>query len=146
MSRLQSTLFLLGGALMVVGAGCFAFLYAQRVACWIYLVGAFVFAVMQVADNYDGPNLTIRRLKRIMTLADIMFVLSGILMVDTAYQFLRDVFSDAVAYYNAVYNKWVLMLLIAALLEMYTMHRMSSELKKSGEDNGGDANTGAAGE
>lgn len=125
---------------MVVGAGCFAFLFAQQVACWIYLVGAFVFAVMQVADSYEGTNPTVKRLKRIMTLADIMFVLSGILMVDNAYQFLRDVFSDAVAYYNAVYNKWVLVLLIAALLEMYTMHRISSELKKEGgqtKDNAG---------
>lgn len=51
-------------------------------------------------------------------------------MVDSAYMFLRDSFSDTVTYLNLIYNKWVLMLLVAAILEMYTMHRISSELKK----------------
>ena len=29
-----------------------------------------------------------------------------------------------------VFNKWVLLLLVAAVLEIYTMHRISSELDK----------------
>lgn len=130
LSKLQSTLFLIGGVLMVVGAGCYAFLVAQQVVCWVYLVGALIFASMQVNHTYEGNSPTIKRLKRIMTTADIFFVLSGLLMVDSAYMFLRDSFSDTVTYLNLIYNKWVLMLLVAAILEMYTMHRISSELKK----------------
>lgn len=130
LSKLQSALFLFGGALMVVGAGCFAFLYAQQVACWIYLVGAVLFALMQVSETYDGNNIAVKRLKRIMTFADIMFVLSGLLMVENAHMFLRDAFSDLTTYLNTIYNKWVLALLVAAILEMYTMHRIGSELKK----------------
>lgn len=130
LSKLQSTLFLIGGVLMVVGAGCYAFLVAQQVVCWVYLVGALIFASMQVNQTYEGNSHTIKRLKRIMTTADIFFVLSGLLMVDSAYMFLRDSFSDTVTYLNLIYNKWVLMLLVAAILEMYTMHRISSELKK----------------
>lgn len=130
LSKLQSTLFLIGGVLMVVGAGCYAFLVAQQVVCWVYLVGALIFASMQVNQTYEGNSPTIKRLKRIMTTADIFFVLSGLLMVDSAYMFLRDSFSDTVTYLNLIYNKWVLMLLVAAILEMYTMHRISSELKK----------------
>lgn len=130
LSKLQSTLFLIGGALMVVGAGCYAFLVAQQIVCWVYLVGALIFASMQVNQTYEGNSTTIKRLKRIMTTADIFFVLSGLLMVDSAYMFLRDSFSDTVTYLNLIYNKWVLMLLVAAILEMYTMHRIGSELKK----------------
>lgn len=130
LSKLQSTLFLIGGVLMVVGAGCYAFLVAQQVVCWVYLVGALIFASMQVNQTYEGNSPIIKRLKRIMTTADIFFVLSGLLMVDSAYMFLRDSFSDTVTYLNLIYNKWVLMLLVAAILEMYTMHRIGSELKK----------------
>lgn len=130
LTKLQSALFLIGGVLMVVGAGCYAFIFGQQVACWVYLAGALLFASLQVSQTYEGQNTTIKRLKRIMTTADIFFVLSGLLMVDSAYQFLRDSFSDIVTYYNLVYNKWVLLLLVAALLEMYAMHRISAELKK----------------
>ena len=34
------------------------------------------------------------------------------------------------AYLTYVYNKWVVFLLIAAILELYTAHRISNELKK----------------
>lgn len=130
LSKLQSTLFLIGGVLMVIGAGCYAFIYAQQVVCWVYLAGALLFASMQVSETYEGNNQAVKRLKRIMTFADIFFVLSGLLMVDSAYMFMRDSFTDIVSYYNLVYNKWVLLLLVAAILEMYTMHRISAELKK----------------
>lgn len=130
LSKLQNTLFLIGGVLMVIGAGCYAFIYAQQVVCWVYLAGALLFASMQVSETYEGNNQAVKRLKRIMTFADIFFVLSGLLMVDSAYMFMRDSFTDIVSYYNLVYNKWVLLLLVAAILEMYTMHRISAELKK----------------
>lgn len=130
LNKLQSTLFVIGGLLMVVGAGCYAFMFVQNVACWIYLVGAVLFAYMQVSQAYEGNNFTIKRLKRIMTMADLFFILSGMLMVDSAYGLLRDAFSNPVTYLNLIYNKWVLLLLVAAFLEMYTMHRISSELKK----------------
>ncbi len=130
LNKLQSTLFVIGGVLMVVGAGCYAFMFMQEVACWIYLVGAVLFAFMQVSQTYEGNNFTVKRLKRIMSLADFFFILSGMLMVDSAYQLLRDAFTDYTSYLSLIYNKWVLLLLVAAFLEMYTMHRIASELKK----------------
>ena len=130
LNTIQSALFLLGGVLMVIGAGCFVFMFVQQIACWIFLVGALLFASMQVNQTYEGQNLTIKRLKKIMTFADIFFVLAGLLMVDSANMWLRYYFSDITTYLNLVYNKWVLMLLAAAFLEMYSMHRISSELKK----------------
>lgn len=133
LNKMQSMLFAIGGMLMVVGAGCYAFMFMQKVACWIYLLGSVLFALMQASQTYEGDNFTIKRLKRIMSLADFLFILSGMLMVDSAYQLLRDAFTDYTSYLSLVYNKWVLLLLVAAFLEMYTMHRISSELKKEGQ-------------
>jgi hypothetical protein len=66
-----------------------------------------------------------------------MFIVAAILMVDTAYGFLMPLFADGktsgtvyITYIELVYNKWVLPLLIAAILEVYTVHRLDSELKK----------------
>lgn len=126
----QNALFLAGGALMVIGAGCFAFLLMQNIACWVYLIGSLMFAGIQASQTYNGNNPTISRLKRIMTLADCCFVVAGLLMVDNVYMLLRSAFANVFAYYEYVFNKWVMVLLIAALLEVYTMHRISSELAK----------------
>lgn len=115
---------------MVIGAGCFVFMFAQQIVCWMYLLGALLFAAMQVNQAYEGQNPTIKRLKKIMTFADIFFVLAGLLMVDSANMWLRDSLSDPVTYFNLIYNKWVMLLLAAAILEMYSMHRIASELKK----------------
>lgn len=130
LNKLQSLIFLTGGAMMVVGAGCFALMWQQKIACWIYLAGALMFGIMQMMQEYQGNNLTVKRLKRIMSLADIFFILSGFLMVDMVYRFLQSAFDNYLTYYNTIYNKWVVLLLIAAILEMYTMHRIEHELSK----------------
>lgn len=130
LSKTQNIIFLVGGVLMVIGAGCFAFMWQQGVVCWIYLVGAVMFATMQMMQTYEGNNPTVKRLKKIMTTADIFFVLSGILMIDNAYRFMQQVFTNYITYFQYVFNKWVLLLLVAAVLEIYTMHRISSELSK----------------
>ena len=65
-----------------------------------------------------------------MTFADVLFILSGLLMVDMVFQFFKAAFSNYLTYYQLVYNKWVVLLLVAALLEMYTMHRIGYELSK----------------
>lgn len=130
LNKLQSLIFLTGGAMMVVGAGCFALMWQQKIACWIYLAGALMFGVMQMMQEYQGHSIIVKRLKRIMSLADIFFILSGFLMVDMVYRFLQSAFDNYLTYYNTIYNKWVVLLLIAAILEMYTMHRIEHELSK----------------
>jgi len=130
LSKIQSLIFLLGGVLMTIGAGFYAFMCYQSVACWVYLLGATLFAVFQCMQTYEGKNFAIRRLKRIMTVADVFFVFSGLLMVDTTYHVLASAFTSYIAYYQFVYNKWVVLMLVAAILEIYAQHRISSELKK----------------
>lgn len=130
----QGILFLLGGILMVIGVGCFVFLWQQKVVCWVFLAGAVLFSVVQMMQSYEGEDFTVRRLKRIQDLAGILFILSGILMADTAYHFLLSLFTNRgdagyYEYMSYVYNKWVVILLIAVFLEVYTTHRISGILK-----------------
>ena len=130
LNRFQSILFAIGGMLMVIGAGCFAFMWQQQVVRWLFLAGASMFTLMQSMQTYEGSNFVIRRLKRIQAVANIFFMLAGILMVDTAYMFFRPLFNSSIAYIDFLYNKWVVLLLIAAFLEIYSMHRIDSEMKK----------------
>lgn len=130
LNKFQSVLFLLGGVLMVIGAGSFALMWQQTIVCWIYLIGSVLFTVMQSMQTYNGDNFVLKRLKRIQSVADICFILSALLMVDTAYLFFRPIFTDFLTYTQYVYNKWVVLLLIAAFLELYTTYRIDSEMKK----------------
>ena len=134
LTRTQSLIFLAGGLLMVVGAGLFVFANKQ-IASWVFLAGAIAFVTMQMQQQYDGTNFVIRRLRRIMTLADICFILAALLMVENAYNFLLPTFINHLqnglnAYIIYIMGKWVVLLLIAAILEVYTTHRISSELEK----------------
>ena len=135
LNKIQTSIFILGGVLMVIGAGCFAFgymIYPQLTlyTSWLFLLGTVAFSVMQSIQLYEGWSQVVHRLKRIQAVADIFFVLSGISMVDTVYAFARNWFSNYETYITYFYNKWVVFLLVAALIELYTTHRISHELKK----------------
>lgn len=134
LSKTQFAIFAMGGILMAVGAGCMAigFMVPKLVGVtsWLFLLGTMLFSVTQATQVYEGNNLTIRRLKNIQYFADLCFILSGISMVDTVHGLFIDLFDNRVAYLTYVYNKWVVFLLIAAILELYTVHRISNELKK----------------
>ena len=99
--------------------------------CWVFLVGSVMFSLMQTMQVYTGTELVLRRLKNIQGLASLLFVISGVLMADSAYGFFRPMFDNITDYIEIVYNKWVVLLLIAAILEVYTTHRLDSELKKT---------------
>ena len=116
--------------LMVAGAGCYVMMWQQRVVCWIFLVGSVMFSLMQTMQVYTGTELVLRRLKNIQGLASLLFVISGVLMADSAYGFFRPMFDNIADYIEIVYNKWVVLLLVAALLEVYTTHRINNELSK----------------
>ncbi|MCH4147001.1 MAG: hypothetical protein LKG25_01270 [Prevotella sp.] len=136
LSKLQSIMFLIGGLLMVISTGCFVFMWHQKVVCWVFLTGTVLFTLMQLMQTYEGNSFTVKRLKKIQAVADLFFVLSGIVMVDSAYQFLLPLFQNGqgtgyFTYIEYIYNKWVLLLLVAAILEIYTTHRIASELNKS---------------
>lgn len=95
---------------------------------------------MQMIQTYKGTSITIRRLRTIMVIADVAFIVSGLLMFEDGWHLLYrqivygsgDVpsISMHIKYLKYINNNWVVALLIAAILEMYSMNRISSELKK----------------
>jgi hypothetical protein len=133
LNSLQNLIFLAGGALMVIGVVLNFFGFQQVAAC-LFLLGAVCFGGMQMMQTYEGNNVVIRRLRRIMTLADVLFIVSGLLLLEQNFNFLMPLFQkngmQGMIYYAqyVVHNNWVLVLFVAALLELYTMHRISSEL------------------
>ena len=134
LTKVESIVYLLGGITMVAGAGLYAFLLIQPIACWLMLVGAILFALMQSRQRYLGTVLAIRRLRKIMSLAGWGFILAGIFMVEDAYHFLRPIFTGSLdgysSYVSIFHHNWVILLLISAVIEMYTTRRISYELKR----------------
>ena len=121
----QSAIFLVGALLMVVGAG--ASLLQWSAAPYVFALGALGFASMQMLQRYEGSNFVIRRLCRIMLLSDVLFLVSAVLMFASQ----ENVFGlSHITYLQYVYNKWVVTLLIAAILQLYTTHRIGNELEK----------------
>lgn len=134
LNKFESILFMLGGMLMVTGIGCYVFMLAPSITCWLALTGSILFSTLHMMQAYEGSQLAIKRLKRILNIADLLFVIAGILIVDSTYNFLRPAFENQESYITYVYNKWVLLLLIAAILEVYATHRIDYLLKKQGKD------------
>ena len=82
---------------------------------------------MQMLQRYEGSNFTIRRLRRMQVLSDVLFLAAAVLMFAN----MGNVFGlSYITYIEYVFNKWVIVLLIAALLQLYSMHRIGNELDK----------------
>ncbi len=132
LSRNQQIIMAIGATLMVIGVGCFVFYFMPKVFSVVFMVGAVCFATMQMiqVSSGDGKNIAIRRLKGIMIAADICFILAGLLMLENSYKVLYQYLSWE-TWLKYCWNNWVVVLLIAAILELYTSHRISNELKKN---------------
>lgn len=135
LNKWQNFVFLAGAFLMVVGAGMYVF-DAGKSACWIFSVGAVAFSCMQALQTYDGRSFTIRRLRRIMLVGDMFFLLSALLMIENSNRwlfpyFVRNGIEGYNAYLQYIHNNWVVTLLVAAVIELYTTRRISAELEKA---------------
>ena len=78
-------------------------------APYIYLVGAVLFAWMQVKYGYEGKNIIIRRLRRQQLMGAALLVMTGVLMI---------------VWHR---NEWIVCLTISAVLELYTAFRIPQE-------------------
>lgn len=136
LSKVQSILFAIGASLMVIGVGLVVFMPLDGAKCGAiaFALGAFLFGGIQMSQIYIGNNLIIRRLRRIMVIADIAFIVAALLLLENFFRIVYPLFATTIDGYNAyvhyVHNNWVVILLVAAILEMYSMHRISYELKK----------------
>ena len=109
LSNIETAILLIGGLLMVVGAGGSMFL--QSWAAYIFAPGALLFAAMQMRQSYDGNNFTIRRLRRIQLTSDVLFLLAGLLMLANQSNFFG---INLLLYIKYVHNNWIIVLLVAA--------------------------------
>lgn len=110
MSKYNSILSGIGAVLLFVGL-------AIKITNWvfapyIYLVGAILFAYVQVMDSYDGNNIIIKRLRRQQILGASLLVLTGVIML------------------LCRHNEWIASLAIASILELYTAFRIPQEMEK----------------
>jgi len=126
LNKWQSMVFTIGAVLMVVGAA--ASILRWEGAPWTFAAGAIAFVAMQMQQTYEGRNITIRRLRRIMTASDILLIFTALLMFVSQMPWLGGL--DWLTYVNYVHNNWVVTLLLAAILQLYTTYRISSELEK----------------
>ena len=136
LSKTQSIIMPIGAVLMVVGAGLYVF-GEHTVAPCAFLPGTLLFAAMQIAQRYEGTDITLRRLRRIMLTGTAFFIISAVLMLENSYHivyplFLKSGIDGYNAYLKYIHNNWVVTLLVAAILQLYSTHRISSELQKKG--------------
>lgn len=125
LSSIETAILLIGGLLMVVGAGGSMFL--QSWAAYIFAPGVLLFAAMQMRQSYEGNNFTIRRLRRIQLTSDVLFMLAGLLMLANQSNFFG---INLLLYIKYVHNNWIIVLLVAAILQLYASHRIANELEK----------------
>ena len=125
LSSLQNLIFTLGALLMLAGAAMGMFL--RGVAPYVFAVGALAYVAIQVQQRYEGDNFTIHRLRRIMLMSDVLLVgVAALMFADYGNPFGL----DHLTWLNYVHNNWLVALLIAALIQLYTVFRIDSELKK----------------
>lgn len=142
LEKWQSVTLAIGALFMVLGAGGVVFgsaigassLVVVKVASIVFALGAVAFAAMQMAQTYEGNNFVIRRLRRIMVIGDVCFIIAALLMIESNFRILFPYMATTIEGYTSwvkyVYNNWVVALLIAAIIEMYTTHRIAHELNK----------------
>jgi len=130
LNKLQSIVFAVGAILMLAGAAMGMFV--REVAPWIFAVGALAYVAMQVQQRYEGDNFTIQRLRRIMLMSDILLIVVAALMfADYGNPFGL----DQLTWLNYIHNNWIVVLLIAAVIQLYTVYRIDTELAKEAKKN-----------
>ena len=125
LNNLQNAIFLIGALLMVIGTG--SSLFGWWGAPYLFALGALGFASMQMLQRYEGDDINIKRLRRIMLMSDVLLLLSALLM----YAGNGNPFKlDQITYVQYIGNNWVVALLIGALLQLFTSYRLGKELEK----------------
>lgn len=125
LNKTENIIFLVGAVLMVVGSA--ACVFAMAWAPYVFAMGALAFVLMQLKQGYEGDSITIRRLRNIVVMSDFFFLLSALLMFANQDNLFGLPFMFYVQY---VHNNWVIALLVAAVLQLYSSHRIGRELDK----------------
>lgn len=125
LDKTENAIFLTGAVMMVLGSG--AYIFGWTWAPYVFTAGTLGFVLMQFRQRYEGSNLVIRRLRRMVIMSDVCLLLSAVLMLAN----MDNLFGlDRLTYIKYVHNNWVLVLLVAAMLQLYTSRRLSNELEE----------------
>lgn len=125
LTKVQSKIFLAGAILMVLGAvtSIFQFDFSP----YIYSVGAIAYVSMQLLQRYEGKNQTLRRLRFILILSGFILLFTGVMMFANRSNYFG---LSQINYLTYIHQKWVVTLLIGALLQAYCSVRIPNELDK----------------
>ena len=117
LNPLQNIIFQLGGILVIVGI----VLWTPRMAIapYLFCLGTFMFASMQMLCSYEGSSFIIKCLRRQQVFGALCLVASGIMMI-----------GGTLHWRYMSRNEWILALTIAAVFDLYTAFRIPMELKK----------------
>ena len=126
LNKSESAILVIGAVMMVIGSG--ANLFAQSWAPYVFAMGTIGFVLMQLKQKYDGDNVAIKRLRRMVIISDVCLLLAAVMMFANMDNLFR---LDAITYIKYVHNNWVVVLMVAAMLQLYTSHRISKELLKN---------------
>lgn len=126
LNKTESAILVIGAVMMVIGSG--ANLFAQSWAPYVFAMGTIGFVLMQLKQKYDGDNVAIKRLRRMVIISDVCLLLAAVMMFANMDNLFR---LDAITYIKYVHNNWVVVLMVAAMLQLYTSHRISKELLKN---------------
>ena len=134
LNKYLSLLMAAAAVLMTAGIAGVIFTDWVRGGALSFAIGAVIFAVLQMMQTYEGKSLTIKRLRRIMVVGDVFFILAALLLIENVFHIAYPLFTGSIEargiYLHYIHNNWAVSLLIAAIFEMYTTHRISYELKK----------------
>ena len=125
LNETENVIFLCGAVLMVIGSAANIFMASW--APYVFAAGALAFVLMQLKQRYEGDSITIRRLRRITVVSDLFFLLAALLMFANRSNLLGLRWDY---YLNYIHNNWVVALLVAAILQLYSTHRIAHELDK----------------
>ena len=126
LNKIENTILLFGAVMMVIGSG--ANIFAQPWAPYVFGMGTVGYVLMQLKQKYEGSNVAIKRLRRMVIISDVCLLLAAVMMFANMDNLFR---LDAVTYIKYVHNNWVVALLVAAMLQLYTSHRISKEILKN---------------
>lgn len=115
----QNIIFQLGGLLLIAGA-IFPLVPALNLyAPFVFLAGTLMYSTMQLLQRYDGTNFIIRRLRRQQIFsAFLLLIAAGLLLMK---HFNVGIFRG---------EEWKMVLVIAAILQLYAAFRIPHELNK----------------
>ena len=126
LNKIENTILLFGAVMMVIGSG--ANIFTQPWAPYVFGMGTVGYVLMQLKQKYEGSNVAIKRLRRMVIISDVCLLLAAVMMFANMDNLFR---LDAVTYIKYVHNNWVVVLLVAAMLQLYTSHRISKEILKN---------------